>query len=111
MKAVVTFTKNWVVPTKQCRLIISISYISWLLLTHNEKSGGWNVIQGDILKPALLCRDYRRFRLITLREKGEEEAKRRTRLINRLAITRVESSQELGLIPGRLKATPQDFFC
>jgi len=35
----------------------------------------------------------------------EDEAKRRTRLMNRLAITRVESSQELGLIAGRLKAT------
>lgn len=42
---------------------------------------------------------------ITLREKGEEEAKRRIKLMNRLAITRVESSQELGLIAGRLKAT------
>jgi predicted nucleic acid-binding protein len=42
---------------------------------------------------------------ITLREKGEEEAKRRTKLMNRLTMTRVESSQELGLIAGRLKAT------
>jgi len=41
---------------------------------------------------------------ITFREKGEEEAKKRIRLMNRLAITRVESSQELGLIAGRLKA-------
>ena len=30
----------------------------------------------------------------------EDKAKRRTKLMNRLAITRVESSQELGLIAG-----------
>jgi len=42
---------------------------------------------------------------ITLREKGEEEAKKRIKIMNRLVITRVESSQELGLIAGRLKAT------
>lgn len=42
---------------------------------------------------------------ITFREKGEEEAKRRIHLMNSLAITRVESSQELVLIAGRLKAT------
>ena len=51
---------NMVVPTKQCGAIISISYILWLLLTHNEKSGVCKVIQGGILKSALLCRDYRR---------------------------------------------------
>lgn len=42
---------------------------------------------------------------ITFREKGEEEAKKRIELMNRLAITRVESSPDLGLISGRLKAT------
>ena len=42
---------------------------------------------------------------ITFREKGEKEARKQTKLMNRLAITRVESSQELGLIAGRLKAT------
>lgn len=42
---------------------------------------------------------------ITLREKGEEEAKKRIKIMNRLVITRVESSQELGFIAGRLKAT------
>ncbi len=42
---------------------------------------------------------------ITLREKGEEEAQRRIKLMNALAMTRVESSQELSLIAGRLKAT------
>ena len=42
---------------------------------------------------------------ITFREKGEEEAKKRITLMQRLAITRVESSQELGLVAGRLKAT------
>jgi hypothetical protein len=46
-----------IVPTKQCGSTISISYILWLLLTHNEKSGVCKV-QGGILKPALLCRDY-----------------------------------------------------
>ena len=42
---------------------------------------------------------------ITLREKNEEEAKKRIKLMNLLAIMRVESSQELGLIAGRLKST------
>lgn len=42
---------------------------------------------------------------ITFREQGEEEARRRVALMGRLAITRVESSGELGLIAGRLKAT------
>lgn len=42
---------------------------------------------------------------ITLREKGEEEAKKRIKIMDRLVITRVESSQEFGLIAGRLKAT------
>jgi len=42
---------------------------------------------------------------ITFRERGEEEAKKRIRLMHRLTITTVESSQELGLIAGRLKAT------
>jgi len=41
---------------------------------------------------------------ITLREQGEEEAKRRIKLMNALAMTRVESSKELGLIAGQLKA-------
>jgi len=51
-------TQNRVVPTKQCGSIISISYILWHLLTHNEKSGVCKVIQGGIFKPALLCMDY-----------------------------------------------------
>lgn len=42
---------------------------------------------------------------ITLREKDEKEAKRRIKLMNMLAITRIESSQEIGLIAARLKAT------
>jgi predicted nucleic acid-binding protein len=42
---------------------------------------------------------------ITLREKNEEEAKKRIKLMNLLAMMRVESSQELGLIAGRLKST------
>ena len=42
---------------------------------------------------------------ITLREKKEEEAKERIKLMNVLAMMRVESSQELGLIAGRLKST------
>ena len=44
---------------------------------------------------------------ITLRENGEEEAKDRAKLMNALAMTRVESSKELGLIAGRLKATKE----
>ena len=42
---------------------------------------------------------------ISFREKGEGEAQKRIKLMKGLAITRVESSQELGLIAGRLKAT------
>ncbi len=42
---------------------------------------------------------------ITLREKKEEDAKKRIHLMNVLAMMRVESSQELGLIAGRLKST------
>ena len=41
---------------------------------------------------------------ITLREKGEEEAQKRTKLMDALATTRIESSEELSLIAGRLKA-------
>jgi len=41
--------------------IISIGYISWLLEAHGEKSGVYKAKQGGILKPALLCRDYRFF--------------------------------------------------
>ena len=48
----------YVVPAKQCRLIISIGYISWLLAAHGEKSGVCKAREGDISKPALLCRDY-----------------------------------------------------
>jgi len=47
-----------VVPTKQCRSIISISYISQLLAARGVKSGVYKAGQGDIPKPALLCRDY-----------------------------------------------------
>jgi len=42
---------------------------------------------------------------ITLREKKEEDAKKRINLMNVLAMMRVESSQELSLIAGRLKST------
>ena len=42
---------------------------------------------------------------ITFREKGQGEARKRVKLMSRLAITRVESSEELSLIAGRLKAT------
>lgn len=42
---------------------------------------------------------------IIFREKGEEEANKQIKLMDQLAITRVESSQELGLIAGKLKAT------
>jgi predicted nucleic acid-binding protein len=42
---------------------------------------------------------------ITFRGQGQEEARKRIKLMNRLAITRAESSEELGLIAGRLKAT------
>ena len=42
---------------------------------------------------------------ITFREQGREEAQKRVKLMARLAITRVESSEEIGLIAGRLKAT------
>ena len=42
---------------------------------------------------------------VTYQEEGEEEAQRRVNLMNRLAITRVDSSEELGLIAGKLKAT------
>ena len=41
---------------------------------------------------------------ITLREKGEEEAQKRIKLMDALATTRIESSKELSLISGRLKA-------
>ena len=41
---------------------------------------------------------------ITHQEEGEEQAQRRVSLMNRLAITRVDSSQELGSIAGKLKA-------
>ena len=42
-----------VVPTKQCGAIISISYMSCLLVEHSEKSGGYKVKQGSI--PNLHC--------------------------------------------------------
>jgi hypothetical protein len=51
--------QNRVVPTKQCGSIILISYISCLLAAHSEKPGVYKVKQGNIPKPALLCRDYR----------------------------------------------------
>ncbi len=41
---------------------------------------------------------------ISLQENGSEEANKRIELMNALAMTRVESSAELGLIAGRLKA-------
>ena len=48
-----------VVPTKQCRSIISTSYMSQLLVARGVKSGVYKAGQGGISKPALLCRDYR----------------------------------------------------
>ncbi len=42
---------------------------------------------------------------ITFREQGSEEAHKRVELMTRLAIRRVESSKELGLIARKLKAT------
>jgi hypothetical protein len=50
--------KCLVVPTKQCRSIISISYILWFLAARGEKSGVYKARQGGISKPELLCRDY-----------------------------------------------------
>ncbi len=41
---------------------------------------------------------------ITFQEEGEDEAKNRIRLMDMLSIKRVESTQELGLIAGTLKA-------
>ncbi len=41
---------------------------------------------------------------ITFREQGQDEAQKRVKLMSRLSITRVESSKELGVIAGRLKA-------
>jgi len=41
---------------------------------------------------------------VTYQKEGEEKAQHRVDLMNRLAITRVDSSPELGLIAGRLKA-------
>jgi len=41
---------------------------------------------------------------ITYQEEGREKAQRRIDLMNRLMVTRVDSSQELGLIAGKLKA-------
>lgn len=41
---------------------------------------------------------------VTYQEAGEREAQHRISLMNRLAIIRVDSSQELGLIAGKLKA-------
>ena len=41
---------------------------------------------------------------ITWQKVGADEAQRRLDLMSELAITRVESSQDLGLIAGRLKA-------
>jgi len=51
-------TQILVVPTKQCRSIISGSYISQLLAARGVKSGIYKAIQGGISKPALLCMDY-----------------------------------------------------
>jgi len=41
---------------------------------------------------------------VTYQEAGEEEALHRIDLMNGLVVTRVDSSQELGLMAGRLKA-------
>ena len=42
---------------------------------------------------------------ITIRRKGDEECLRRMALMEALAVTRIESSKELSLIAGRLKAS------
>ena len=47
---------------------------------------------------------------ITMRRKGEEEGLRRMALMESLPITRIESSKELGLIAGRLKASTKISF-
>ncbi|MBM3239568.1 type II toxin-antitoxin system VapC family toxin [Candidatus Poribacteria bacterium] len=47
---------------------------------------------------------------VTYQEEGEEEAQRRVNLMKRLTIKRVDSSEELGLIAGKLKATEKISF-
>jgi hypothetical protein len=64
-----------VVPTKQCRSIISTSYTSWFLAAYNEKSVVCKVIQGGILKSALLCRDYPGFNFFKRFHKTETRIK------------------------------------
>ena len=43
---------------------------------------------------------------ITIQEKGEDEANTRLELMKKLAVARVESSEEIGVIAGKLKAVP-----
>jgi len=64
VRKIFQYMENWVVPTKQCGSIISVSYISCLMAAYREKSGVYKVKQGGILKPALLCRDYRKLNII-----------------------------------------------
>lgn len=47
---------------------------------------------------------------VTCQEEGEEEAQRRVNQMKRLTIKRVDSSEELGLIAGKLKATEKISF-
>jgi predicted nucleic acid-binding protein len=42
---------------------------------------------------------------VTIRRKGEEEGLRRLALMEALAVTRIESSKQLNLMAGRLKAS------
>lgn len=47
---------------------------------------------------------------VTFRELGEKEARNRVALMNELTISRAESTKELGIIAGRLKATKRISF-
>lgn len=59
--------------------------------------------KGDITVSSSFV-SYTEIFYITYQEEGREKAQHRINLMNRLMITRVDSSQELGLIAGRLKA-------
>jgi len=48
---------------------------------------------------------YTEIYYVTYQREGKEQAQRQVAMMDRLSITRVDSSQELGLIAGRLKAT------
>ena len=81
------------------------------LFTLFEDEDGAETVQNMLEKAAkrdamifssFVC--YTEIFYITWQEAGAEEAQRRLDLISKLAITRVDSSQELGLVAGRLKA-------